>query len=237
MGNNTLSAISAAASTLQFGFVSFTHDDAWELLDWLIGTVGSLGVRGWICLRLRILLQFSTHSDDSCGPAHFWCACALTLFHCLQCALSSTSTHGVSRVCYCYCSSFLGWRGIIWILACLVTFLPTNGTVITLHSFINVAVTPFFGPTWYVLSAEALEFSVCTHLELLNVSVHLSLNKDSSDGMNLRNKDVSDSFLSDSFFFGSYDGNLVLEDFKISQSLAEFQNNVSVVCLSMILYS
>ena len=101
------------------------------------------------------------------------------------------------------------------------------------NSFINVAVTPStIGPSLFVWSAQTLEFGVCTHLELLNASVHLSLNKDSSDGMNSRNKDVSGSF-----FFGSYDGNLVLEDFKISQILAEFQNNVSVVCLSMILCS
>ena len=68
---------------------------------------------------------------------------------------------------------------------CLVSFLQTNGTVITLHSFINVAVTPsIVGPSWFVLSAGALEFGVCTHLDLLNASVHLSLKKDRSGGMN-----------------------------------------------------
>ena len=104
----------------------------------------------------------------------------------------------------------------------------------------HVAVPPaIVGPSSFVWSVEALEFGVCTHLELLNASVHLSLNKDSSDSMNSWNKDVSNSFLFDSFkfFFGSYGGNLVLEDFKISQSFAKFKSIVSVVCLSMNLYS
>ena len=164
MGNNSLSATSAAASTLLLlsGFVSFTHDDTYKLLDRSIGTVDSLYVRAWIYLHLRVLLQFSTHSDCCCGPAHFWCACTLALFSCLQCALSSTAFNGVPRV-YCqYHSSFLGWRGVFWNLACFVTFLLTSGTVITLHSFINVAVTPStVGPSSFVWSAETLEFGVC----------------------------------------------------------------------------
>ena len=50
MGNNSLSATSAAASTflLQSGFVSFTHDNTSKLLDRLIGTVDSRDVRAWI---------------------------------------------------------------------------------------------------------------------------------------------------------------------------------------------
>ena len=69
---------------------------------------------------------------------------------------------------------------------------------------------------------------MCTHLELLNASVHLSLNKDSRDGMSSQNKDFFDSF-----FFGRLGGNLVLEDFRFSQSFAKFKNTFSVVCLSM----
>ena len=67
---------------------------------------------------------------------------------------------------------------------------------------------------------------MCTHLELLNASIHLSLNKDSSDGMNLQNKAVSNSF-----FFGSHGGHLVLEDLRFLQSFAKFKNTVSMVCL------
>ena len=61
------------------------------------------------------------------------------------------------------------------------------------------------------MSAEALEFGVCSHLEFLNACVHLSLNKDSSDNMNSKSKDVSNSF-----FFGGHGGNLVLEDSRFS---------------------
>ena len=120
--------------------------------------------------------------------------------------LSSTTSNGFSRVHCPYHSSSLGGSGVIWNLACLVTFLLTNGTVIPLYSSINVAIPTNIGSTYLscvLLLAEALEFGVCTHLELLNVSVQLCLNKDSSDGMNSRNKDVSDSF-----FLGSQnDGN------------------------------
>ena len=53
------------------------------------------------------------------------------------------------------------------------------------YKCMHVAVPPaIVGPSSFVWSVEALEFGVCTHLELLNASVHLSLNKDSSDSMN-----------------------------------------------------
>ena len=74
---------------------------------------------------------------------------------------------------------------------------------------------------WCVYSFGVVE---CVH--------STSLNKDSSNGMKSRNKDVSDSFS-----FGSNGGNLVLEDFRFSQSFAKLKNTVSVVCLSMNLYS
>ena len=55
-----------------------------------------------------------------------------------------------------------------------------------------------------VRCSKALEFGVCTHLELLNASVHLSLNKDGSDGMNSQNKDIFDSFLRLIFLWQSW---------------------------------
>ena len=86
-----------------------------------------------------------------------------------------------------------------------------------------------------VRCSKALEFGVCTHLELLNASVHLSLNKDGSDGMNSQNKDIFDSFLRLIFLWQSWYYPRA-KGLQIFQRFAKFRNTGSMVCLSMNLY-
>lgn len=223
MGPLSATSASASALLLQFGFVYFTHDDVyWSVAGSIDRHCGFSGR----CVDLPPISLAVLYTER------------LILWSCLS-SVCRLFAFLVSPVCslwrlyQCLSRILPSWLGAVWNLACLVTFLLTIGTTITLHSSI-IAVTSSIGidPSCFGLLAKTLEFGVCTQLDLLNASVHLSLNKDSSNGMNSRNKDVSDSF-----FFGSYGDDLVLEDFNISQSLAKFQNNVSVVCLSMILYS